>query len=162
MTTHPISLTSTAFRSGSPVPRRHTGDGEDLSPPLAWAGIPEATQELVLLCEDPDAPTPHPWVHWVLFNIPPDVASLPEGVPRKPRLEAPIQATQGVNSWPTDNVGYRGPAPPRGHGIHHYHFVIRALDHRLTLPPGADKAGVVKAMKGHILATGELVGTYQR
>jgi len=162
MKTHPISLTSSAFQGGAPIPRRHTGDGEDLSPPLAWTGLPEGTEELALICDDPDAPTPQPWVHWVLFNLPPSVASLPEGLPRKPRLEAPIAATQGVNSWPTDNVGYRGPAPPRGHGTHRYHFVLRALDRRLVLPPGVDKAGLMKAMKGHVLATGELVGTYQR
>ncbi len=162
MTTHTISLTSRAFRDGDPIPRRHTGDGEDLSPPLAWTGVPAGTQELALLCDDPDAPTPQPWVHWVIFNIPADVTSLPEGVPRKPRLDEPISATQGTNSWPSNNVGYRGPAPPRGHGTHHYHFVLYALDHRLTLPPGADKPGLMKAMKGHILATGELVGTYER
>jgi Raf kinase inhibitor-like YbhB/YbcL family protein len=162
MSTHSISLTSSAFKHGAPIPRRHTGDGEDISPPLAWTGVPEGTRELALLCDDPDAPTPQPWVHWVLFNVLPDVTSLPEGVPRRPRLTEPIAATQGTNSWPSDNIGYRGPAPPRGHGTHHYHFVLRALDCRVTLPAGTDKQGLTKAMKGHILATGELIGTYER
>lgn len=162
MTAHTISLTSSAFENGAPIPRRHTGDGEDLSPPLAWTGVPEGAQELALVCDDPDAPTPQPWVHWVLFNVPPHVTGLPEGVPRKPRPSEPITATQGVNSWVSDNTGYRGPAPPRGHGTHHYHFVLYALDQRVTLPPSADRPGLMKAMKGHVLATGKLTGTYQR
>ncbi len=162
MVAHTISLTSTAFENGGAIPRRHTGDGEDLSPPLAWAGVPEGTRELALVCDDPDAPTPQPWVHWVLFNVPPDVTSLPEGVPRKARLTEPFTATQGVNSWMSDNTGYRGPAPPRGHGMHHYHFVLYALDQRVTLPPSADRPGLMKAIKGHVLATGKLTGTYQR
>lgn len=91
-----------------------------------------------------------------------DATGLPAGLPRRLRLTEPVSATQGVNSWGSDNVGYRGPAPPRGHGVHHYHFALHALDRFLSLPPGADKRALQKAMEGHVLARGEMVGTYRR
>ncbi|HID21096.1 MAG TPA: YbhB/YbcL family Raf kinase inhibitor-like protein [Planctomycetaceae bacterium] len=158
-----ISLTSTAFAEGQPIPRKYTGDGQDVSPPLAWTHVPEETKELVLICDDPDAPTSEPWVHWVIYKIPPSVTSLPEGIPRREKLEEPAGALQGKNSWPSGpTIGYRGPAPPPGHGTHHYHFKLYALDCTLDVPPGADKNTLLKAMEGHVIGRGELVGTYER
>ena len=158
-----ITLTSTAFSAGEPIPKRHTGDGEDLSPPLAWENVPEGTKEFALLCDDPDAPTPKPWVHWVVYKIPADLRSLPEGVATKPVLDSPAGALQGHNSWTSaSQFGYRGPQPPKGHGTHHYHFKLYALNAPLDIPPQADKLALVEAMTGHVLAQGELVGTYER
>lgn len=158
-----IQLISPAFGDGEPIPKKYTGDGEDLSPPLNWSDLPEGTKQLALICDDPDAPTEQPWVHWVLYHIPPDVTSLPEGIPPTERLDRPQGAMQGKNSWPEgQTIGYRGPAPPAGHGTHHYHFRLYALDAELDLEPGISKARLLKAIEGHILAQGELVGTYER
>lgn len=158
-----ITLTSTAFANGEKIPTRHTADGEDLSPPLSWSNLPDGTKELALICDDPDAPTPEPWVHWVIYKIPSDTASLSEGISNDERLDQPRGAVQGKNSFPKGaTIGYRGPAPPPGHGVHHYHFKLYAVDTELKLDPGADKAALLKAMNGHILAQGELVGTYER
>jgi len=155
-----MMLRSDALANGRAIPRRYTEDGEDLSPPLTWSGVPEGTKELALIVDDPDAPRAEPWVHWVLYKIPADVRALTEGLPRTPTLGIPAGARQGKNSWGT--VGYRGPAPPKGHGKHHYHFRSYALDTPLAALPGLDKAGLLAAMHGHILATAELVGTYER
>lgn len=158
-----IKLTSPAFQPNQPIPKKYTGEGADVSPPLEWSGIPEGTQELVLICDDPDAPTPEPWVHWVLYKIPPDVTKLPENLPKTPRLENPPGALQGKNSWTSgQTIGYRGPTPPPGHGRHRYFFRLYALNTKLNLQPGATKKEVMQAIKGHILAEGELVGTYER
>ncbi len=155
-----LSIRSTAFEPGATVPRRHSGDGEDLSPPISWTGLPPQTRELALIVDDPDAPSPQPWVHWVLYNIPATEQGIAEGVHAKPAPSFPAGALQGKNSWGT--VGYRGPAPPKGHGVHRYHFRLYALDSPLDLPAGIDKPALLKAMRGHILAEGEMVGTYQR
>jgi Raf kinase inhibitor-like YbhB/YbcL family protein len=158
-----MTIESAAFAGGEPVPRKHTGDGEDVSPSLSWQGVPDGTKELALICDDPDAPTPKPWVHWVIYKIPPETQSLPEDVPPSSRLESPITACQGRNSWSSGRtIGYRGPAPPPGHGTHHYHFKLYALDGELDVNPGIDKSALLEAMSGHILAEAELVGTYQR
>ena len=158
-----INITSTAFDDDRPIPVKYTGDGADVSPPLRWEGIPEGTVELVLICDDPDAPTVEPWVHWVLYGMPPVITELPEGIPTGTRLNAPIQALQGRNSWSSGRtVGYRGPAPPARHGQHHYHFKLYALSSETGLHPGVDKAAVVYAMKDFILDQGELIGTYER
>jgi Raf kinase inhibitor-like YbhB/YbcL family protein len=158
-----IRITSTAFAEGQPIPGRHTGDGEDVSPTLAWEGVPDDAKELALICDDPDAPIPEPWVHWVIYKIAPTVRELPEGIPADSQLETPIQALQGKNSWPSgQTIGYRGPAPPPGHGVHHYHFKLYALDCELDLAPEIDKNSLLVAMGGHVLAQGELVGTYER
>ena len=157
-----ITLTSSAFQHGQPIPKQYTGDGNDVSPPLSWTGVPEGTKELALICDDPDAPTPSPWVHWVIYNLPADQTSLPEGVPRTKTVADLGGAAQGYNSWPEDNLGYRGPAPPRGHGVHHYHFRLHAVDTALDVQAGIDKDALLKAMQGHILAQGELIGTYER
>src|SRR5262245_10597856 len=110
-----FTLRSPAFEPGQPIPKKHTGDGEDVSPPLTWDGVPDGTQEIALLCDEPDAPSREPWVHWVLYKISPDVRELPEGLPPRERLESPAGALQGRNSWTTGRTtGYRGPNPPSG------------------------------------------------
>ncbi|MGE5194607.1 MAG: YbhB/YbcL family Raf kinase inhibitor-like protein [Deltaproteobacteria bacterium] len=156
-----IILQSPAFKQNHLIPRKYTGDGADVSPELSWSGIPPAARELALIVDDPDAPTPEPWVHWVLYKIPPNTPDLAEHVVPALRVPQPAGALQGQNSWPK-GIGYRGPAPPKGHGLHHYHFRLYALDTPLDLKPGAEKQELLAAMKGHILAQGELVGTYQR
>jgi Raf kinase inhibitor-like YbhB/YbcL family protein len=155
-----IVIRSPAFDEGEPIPTRHTGDGEDLSPPLTWTAPPKGTVELALLVDDPDAPVAEPWVHWVLFRIPASAKGLPEGFHGPTIPPEPAGIVQGVNSW--NSLGYRGPAPPRGHGTHHYHFKLYALDAALEFGPGIDKKGLLDAMSGHVVARAELVGTYQR
>ncbi len=155
-----ITIHSTAFEPNEAIPIRHTEDGEDLSPELSWTGLPDGAVELALIVDDPDAPTDQPWVHWVLYRIPAEIDALAEGLPYADVLAAPAGALQGVNTWGT--VGYRGPAPPPGHGIHHYQFTLYALDESLDLEPGLDKATLLTAIKGHIVGQGELVGTYER
>ena len=162
-----MKLTSPAFRDSMPIDPRHTGDGEDLSPPLAWPEVPGTALTLALICDDPDAPSParpgpEPWVHWIVYNIPATVTELPAGIPRSETPDQLPGASQGRNSWPQDNLGYRGPAPPPGSGTHRYVFQIYALDARLQLAPGASKSELWEAMSGHILAEGKLIGTYQR
>jgi Raf kinase inhibitor-like YbhB/YbcL family protein len=155
-----MQLRSDAFEDGGVIPRRYSGDGEDVSPPLTWGGLPENVKELALIVDDPDAPRSEPWVHWILYKIPVDVAMLPEGVPRSPNLEFLPGAKQGKNSWGAD--GYRGPAPPRGHGTHHYHFHLYALDTPLSLSQRPSKPELLRAMQGHVVAETELIGTYKR
>jgi len=147
-----ITITSSAFKAGEGIPKKHTGEGQDVSPPLAWTGAPEGTKELALICDDPDAPRAKPWVHRVLYKIPADRTSLAEG------------DSGGAVEGTTDfgRAGYGGPMPPRGHGVHHYHFKIYALDTTLDLKAGATKERLLAAMEGHILAQGELTGTYER
>jgi hypothetical protein len=158
-----IQLTSTAFANGQPIPRKYTGEGADVSPPLAWSNLPEATKELALICDDPDAPTPEPWVHWVIYKIPASLGGLPEGVARDMRLKNPAGVLQGQNSWPRGkgNLGYRGPLPPSGR-THHYHFKLYALEAHLPAEPGLDKKALLLEIKEHRLAEGELIGTYER
>jgi Raf kinase inhibitor-like YbhB/YbcL family protein len=155
-----VTVRSQAFQEGHAIPKRHTEDGEDLSPPLSWSTVPPGTKELALIVDDPDAPSAEPWVHWLIYKIPAAAAELAEGIPPKESPPTPAGAVQGKNSWNTP--GYRGPAPPRGHGTHHYHFKLYALDAALDLKPGLDKHDLMAAMSGHILGHGELVGTYQR
>ena len=154
------TLRSAAFENGQPVPARHGGDGEDLSPALSWSDPPPGTRELVLVVDDPDAPSPQPWVHWVLYKIPAATRSLSEGIAPTQSVPNPSGALQGKNSW--GSVGYRGPSPPRGHGVHHYHFQLYALDAKLPLDAGLDKTALLDAVSGHVLARTELLGTYQR
>jgi Raf kinase inhibitor-like YbhB/YbcL family protein len=157
-----ITITSGAFQAGQPIPKLYTGDGKDLSPPLAWTGVPAGAKELALICDDPDAPTKEPWVHWVIYKIPAETKSLEEGIPRKARVANPAGALQGANSFESDNIGYRGPAPPKGHGVHHYHFKLYALAKTLDLELLFDKKSLLAAIDGHILAQGEIIGTYER
>jgi Raf kinase inhibitor-like YbhB/YbcL family protein len=162
-----MKLTSPAFSHGARIPAEFTGDGADVSPPLQWQEVPEGTKSFGLICEDPDAPSPRrpapqPWVHWVIYNIPGDCTSLPRGVPRVPELPSMAGARQGKNSWPSDNIGYRGPAPPKGSGTHRYFFRLYALDTVVNLPAKATKEELLQAIQGHILAEAVLMGTYER
>jgi len=157
-----MELRSPAFEPGGAVPQRHTGDGADASVPLSWSDAPAGTAEFALIVDDPDAPTDEPWVHWVVYGLPEDTRELPEGIPRG-ESPAPLRgAFQGVNSFSDDRIGYRGPAPPRGHGPHHYRFTLYALRRRLDLPPGVTKEELVDAMNGLVLDTARLTGVYER
>ena len=153
---NPIHVTSEAFQEGGTIPRAHTCDGADESPPLAWAGVPEECKSLALIADDPDAPM-GTWVHWVLYNLPADTRNLPEGVSMKRTLE------NGASQGKTDfgRIGYGGPCPPSGKP-HRYDFKVYALDVKLNLSPGATKEQLLRAMEGHILAQGQLMGKYGR
>jgi Raf kinase inhibitor-like YbhB/YbcL family protein len=158
-----IDLESAAFENNGEIPRQFTEDGSDVSPPLAWNDVPQGTRQFALVVDDPDAPSAQPWVHWVIYAIPGDARALAENVLAQPRLESPPGAQQGRNSWTRGRtIGYRGPAPPRGSGMHHYHFHIYALDAVLEVEPGLDKAALLRAIAGHVLGEGKLVGTYKR
>ena len=149
-----LAVLSAAFAMGAAIPDRY-GCGSH-SPALAWGDVPTNTQSLAILCDDPDAPAGD-WVHWVVFNLAPDVRALPENVARDAAL--PGGAVQGVNDY--DRRGYDGPCPPPGRP-HHYHFKVFALDARLALDASGRKADLMQAMRGHVLAQGDLVGSYAR
>jgi Raf kinase inhibitor-like YbhB/YbcL family protein len=152
-----LQVTSSAITDNQPISAKFTADGPDVSPPLSWSNAPADTKSFVLLCDDPDAPGGS-FVHWLLFDLPPDVTSLPEGFPR------PGTDTGNIKEGMTDfgTCGYKGPAPPRGRP-HHYHFKVFAIDMAsIGLKRGARKPTVLNAVKGHVLAEGELVGTYCR
>ncbi len=151
-----LTVTSPAFADGSAIPPGFTCDGENHSPPLAWTGIPDHTGALALVCTDPDAPG-KTWVHWLAWNIPPGSPGLPANVPQRATLES--GGRQGRND--SGHHGYDGPCPPKG-GPHRYYFSIFALDEPLPLQPGASRPELEAAMDGHVLATGRLMGTYQR
>lgn len=157
-----LIVTSEALEAGKPIPIEFTGDGADLSPPLAWTGAPQGTQSFALICDDPDAPTPQPWVHWVIYAIPGEVTELPAGIAKEPALTQPEAlkgVKQGKNGW--GQVGYRGPAPPPGKP-HRYYFTVYALDAALALEPELNKDALLAAMEGHVLAKGQFMATYQR
>jgi hypothetical protein len=163
-----IKVTSSAFQDGAAIPARHTYQGADVSPELALENVPAGAASLAVICDDPDAPSREkpraegPWVHWVLYNLPGDLRVISEGVPNDPEPLELSGARQGRNSWPSDNVGYRGPQPPPGSGPHRYYFKVYALDTVLELPAAkADKAALLKAMEGHILDQGPLMGTFE-
>lgn len=151
-----LELTSTAFQEGGTIPRRYTADGENLSPPLKWLDPPPGTQSLALVVEDPDAPR-KTWSHWVVFNIPAESRELAEGV--VPRESLPNGTLQGKNDF--GKIGYGGPAPPPGNP-HRYFFRLHALDRRVDLPASAERDELLEAIEGHVLAVGELMGTYGR
>jgi Raf kinase inhibitor-like YbhB/YbcL family protein len=145
-----LTITSHAFTEGGAIPRRHTCDGENLSPPLEWVGVPDGASSLALIVDDPDAPA-GVWVHWVLWNIPADRSAL---------FEANRGGgVEGSNDF--RRTGYGGPCPPRG-ATHRYFFKLYALDTSLNLKPGASKRDLERAMQGHILAEGRLMGVYRR
>jgi hypothetical protein len=150
-----IRLTSKSFADGDMIPIRFTCNGEDVSPPLEWSGVPPNARSLALVMDDPDAPM-GTWVHWVLYNIPPGTSSLAEGIPTG---ETTLVGTQGKND--SRRSGYSGPCPPRGMA-HRYYFKLYALDSDLKLPPGLRKSDLEKAIQGHILAQGQLIGRYAR
>jgi Raf kinase inhibitor-like YbhB/YbcL family protein len=164
-----IVVTSSAFVQGKEIPAKYTADGADVSPSLDFEKVPAGTKSLAVICDDPDAPTREkprpqgPWVHWVIYNLPTNISPLPEGIARQAKVQQIDGALQGKNSFPSDNVGYRGPAPPPGSGPHRYFFTVYALDAMLDLPAEkADKASLLNAMNGHILDQGQLMGTYER
>ena len=151
-----IQLSTSAFTEGSSIPAKYTCDGDDISPPLKWSGVPQGAKSIALICDDPDAPVGI-WVHWVLYNVSSTVAELPEGVPTSEVISG--GARQGINDF--KRIGYGGPCPPRGNP-HRYYFKLYVLDIELSLKPRAAKKDVVSAMQGHILAEGQLMGTYKR
>ncbi len=151
-----LTVSSTAFQDGQPIPRKYTADDANVSPPLKWTEPPTGTRCWALLCEDPDAPRGI-WTHWVLFNLAPEAQGLHEGIPTEEEL--PNEASQGTNDF--GKVGYNGPAPPPGKP-HRYFFKLFALDTSLDLGSDVKRAQLLDAMKGHILAEGQLMGTYGR
>jgi Raf kinase inhibitor-like YbhB/YbcL family protein len=150
-----LKVTSPAFKNGEMIPKKYTCDGEEMSPPLEWSEAPAGTKGIALISDDPDAPM-GTWVHWVIFNMPPDTKKLPENVPHAPTLDN--GAKQGIDD--SGKIGYGGPCPPSG--THRYYFKVYALDKMLDLKPGATKKDLLKAMEGHIIAQGELMGRYKR
>lgn len=155
-----LRLESSAFRDGQAIPRIYTCDGPNQSPPLTWSGVPESARSLALICDDPDAPL-GTWSHWVLFDVPPTVTGLRAGLPQGARVVlAPEGPTvrQGTNDF--GDPGYGGPCPPSG--THHYAFRLYALDQPPSLPESPKRARVLEAIRGHVVATGTLVGVYAR
>ncbi len=155
-----MNVTSPAFDMNQPIPVMYTEDGEDVSPPIHIGAMPEGTQELALIMDDPDAPIDEPWVHWVLCKLPAETLVIPEGVGQDERPVGMPLALQGMNTWGT--IGYRGPAPPKGHGVHHYHFRVYALREPLDVRGPVGKHDLLQAMMGMVLAEAEVVGTYER
>ncbi|GAB6135613.1 YbhB/YbcL family Raf kinase inhibitor-like protein [Thermococcus prieurii] len=157
-TTAPKTLeVGSVFHNGSYIPVKFTCDGEDINPPIFIGNISEKAKSLVIIVDDPDAPA-GTFTHWIAWNIPP-VGEIPEAVPKVGEVEKPIPMVQGRNDF--GRIGYGGPCPPRG-SVHHYHFKVYALDTTLNLPPGATRKELEKAMEGHVIQWGELVGLYKR
>jgi Raf kinase inhibitor-like YbhB/YbcL family protein len=154
-----LTLVSPAFPPGGPIPALHTCEGRDISPGLEWSGVPEGTRSLALIVDDPDAPDPQApkmtWVHWVLYDLPPDSRGLPEGVASS---ALPAGTREGLNDW--KRTGYGGPCPPIGR--HRYFHKLFALDAVLPDLGRPTSAQLQAAFQGHVLASAELVGTYQK
>lgn len=154
-----LALTSTAFDNNGEIPANYTCQGNDVSPPLAWSGVPDTAASLVLIVDDPDAPDPEApkmtWVHWVLYNIPPSATGLPE---KAASSDLPEGTEEGLNDW--GRTGYGGPCPPVGR--HRYFHKLYVLDKKIEGLQQPTKADIEAAMKGHIVAQTELVGTYQK
>jgi len=152
-----LTITSAAFSEGAEIPPQYTCQGADFSPPIAWSGVPDNAKSLVFILDDPDAPDPEKpqrvWVHWVLYNIPPDATGLPEGVSDS---NLPVGTENGRNDW--DRTGYGGPCPPIGR--HRYFHKLYALDTRLTGLKSPTKAEVLSAMEGHVVAEAVVMGTF--
>lgn len=151
-----IKITSAAFQEGGMIPKQYTCDGKNISPPLAWDAVPNSVKTLALVCEDPDAPA-KTWTHWVLFNLPAGAKELPENVPPQEKLAS--GGRQGTNDF--GKIGYGGPCPPPG-SPHRYYFKLYALDTDIALNAGATKEQLLKAIEGHVVAEGQLLGKYQR
>jgi len=147
-----LSIRSSAFTHGGRIPIRHTADGEGVSPPLAWAGVPQGTQELALVCHDPDAPLTHGFTHWVLYGIPSGTAELAES--------GGETFTEGVNEM--GSPGWVPPSPPPGHGDHFYYFHLFALDTRLGLEAGMSRATLLARIDDHVIEQARVVGLYSR
>jgi Raf kinase inhibitor-like YbhB/YbcL family protein len=150
-----IKVTSPAFEEGGMIPPKYTSDGENVSPPLNWEGVPEGTKSIALVSDDPDAPI-GTWVHWVMWNVPADATHLSENVP--PDENLPDGSRQGITDFRSH--GYGGPSPPSG--THRYYFKIYALDTKLDISSNSKKADLLKAMEGHIITEGQLMGKYKR
>ena len=154
-----LAITSPAFSEGAEIPTVYTCDGDDLSPELNWAGVPDGTRSLALIADDPDAPDPAApkmvFVHWILYNLPPDAAGLPKDVGWDGLPSGPLE---GLNAWV--RTGYGGPCPPIGE--HRYFFKLYALDTGLTPLDEPTKANLLKAIEGHVLAEAQLMGTYAK
>lgn len=155
----PLALTSSVFTQGNEIPRQYTCEGEDISPPLAWSGVPARARSLALIVDDPDAPDPRApkmtYVHWVLYNIPPSAGGLSQGVRAG---DLPSATREGVNDW--KRTGYGGPCPPIGR--HRYFFKLYALDAELPDLGTPSKAQLLDAMQGHVVEQAELMGTYEK
>ena len=154
-TTTKLQIKSSAFENGEMIPKKYTCDGEDISPPLSWSGIPEGAKSLTLISDDPDAPM-GTWVHWVLYDLPSSTTELPENVPADKVLKN--GAKQGITDF--KRIGYGGPCPPSG--VHRYFFKLYALNTKLNLEPGATKRQLEDAMRGHVIAKAEVMGKYSR
>ena len=150
-----IKITSSAFEEGGLIPPKYTCDGADISPPLQWDHVSEATKSIAIISDDPDAPV-GTWVHWVMFNLPADTRELQENIPKDEIL--PNGGRHGITDF--GRIGYGGPCPPSG--THRYFFKIYALDTELDLAAGTAKSDLLNAMEGHILAEGQLIGKYKR
>ena len=150
-----LTVSSDAFEEGEAIPARYTCDGENISPPLAWDGVPKDAKSLALIVDDPDAPS-GTFVHWVVFNLPATMRALNENIGERETIAQ--RATQGVNGF--KQYGYGGPCPPSG--THRYFFKLYALDTELDLGPEATKDQLLDRMEGHVLAEGQLMGTYTR
>ena len=151
-----FTLTSSAFKNGENIPKKHTCEGQDVSPPLSWSDPPQRTQSYALIADDPDAPG-GTWVHWVAYDLPASMHQLPEGVPKTEDISG--GGRQGVNDF--RKAGYGGPCPPPGNP-HRYFFKLYALNAMLNLKPRAGKKDVEQAMQGHIIGQAELMGKYKR
>ena len=150
-----LEVRSNAFKYGGYIPSKYTCDGDNVSPQLSWSKGPNGTKSYAIIADDPDAPM-GTWVHWVIYNIPENITSLPEALSDDKQLD--FGAFQGKNDF--RRIGYGGPCPPGG--THRYYFKVYALDTVLDVDPGLTKRQLLKAMEGHILAKGELMGKYLR
>jgi Raf kinase inhibitor-like YbhB/YbcL family protein len=153
-----FTITSTAFQNHGTIPLRNSAYGDNVSPALAWTGAPQGTRSFALILDDPDAPMPQPFVHWVIYNIPGSVTGLPEGLGADASLTTPVTASQGPTGL--RRPGYFGPRPPAGNP-HHYHFRLYALSAEPNLPAGLGKEALLEAIQPHILAETTLMGMYQ-
>jgi Raf kinase inhibitor-like YbhB/YbcL family protein len=153
-----LELASSAIDDEGRIQDRFTAYHDNVSPPLSWTRVIDA-EAYALVVEDPDAPADQPFVHWMLWNIPGDMTSLPPGLPQRARLDHPKGAIQGRNA--KGGIGYFGPRPPPGHGPHHYHFELFALDKRLPMEPDTPLHELLNALKGNTIAEADLVGVYE-
>jgi hypothetical protein len=147
-----LQIVSPAFTFLERIPKRYTGEGENVSPPLEWSGLPSGTKQLALICHDPDAPLPRGFTHWVIYGIPPTVSQL--------AVAGGSEFIEGINS--SDQPGYTGPIPPVGHGVHHYYFWLYALDKELDLKLGMKREQLLEAISNHVIEQARLIGVYQR
>lgn len=147
-----LAITSPAFDFGQGIPKRHTTEGDDVSPELRFSGVPDGTRQLAVICHDPDAPLAHGFTHWVVYGIPPSATGIEEG--------GGSAFTEGVID--AGGTGYSGPAPPPGHGTHHYYFFLYALDTEVTDGPGLSRLDLLSRIEDHVIEMNRLVGTYSR